>query len=70
VEFLKGLSCLVSLSMTWRKRQDAVLSGLWTDECSRHAWDRACHLEGFTLAGGLGQQEPREIQRGPLSQLD
>lgn len=32
VEFLGGLSCLISLSVTWRKRQDAVLSGLRTDD--------------------------------------
>lgn len=32
VESLGSLSCLIPLSMTWRKREDAVLSGLWTDD--------------------------------------
>lgn len=32
VESLGSLSCLIPLSMTWRKREDAVLSGLRADD--------------------------------------
>lgn len=38
VELLGGLSCLISLSMTWRKRRDAVLLGLQNYDTKWRVW--------------------------------
>lgn len=64
------ISCLILLSVTWRRRHDVPPSTQWMTQNWEEPGDmlegRAVIQRDLDRLGGMGQQEPHEIKRGQM----